>query len=360
MEELKEKKTSNPHARAAAVLLFICAGFGLFNVINNVRALVYADRILSVLRHLLLNLVQTGAVGFLAWELWKQERNKRMVLSVTILAGSKLLSLLLHYERYFRWEYSYYNGYSESFSVLRLLPYLVEMVGYVCLVLFVHVMLNTENKKQQSGVRAVWFLPGTVVLVSLVWQVLNAVLGGVYYGGLLVGLLSVLLGISLLLIMYWVVFPEGSAYHGEGYRSMIPHLLLSLLTLGIYQLIWVCKVTRYLNERVDTEPPMKPWHQVVACLFVPFYTVYWVYKSCQRLDCVAREKGVESHLTMLCVIAQCLSLFNVILASLFMQEKINVLAQLEIGEVLPGAPSVQNGPTWGTLHTHTQQPISES
>ena len=96
MEELKEKKTSNLHACAAAVLLFICAGFGLFNVINNVRSLVYADLILSVLRYLLLNLVQTGAVGFLAWELWKQERNKRMVLSVTILAGSKLLSLLLH------------------------------------------------------------------------------------------------------------------------------------------------------------------------------------------------------------------------------------------------------------------------
>ena len=58
----------------------------------------------------------------------------------------------------------------------------------------------------------------------------------------------------------------------------------------------------------------------MLCLFVPFYSIYWVYKSAQRIDKLAALKGVRSDLSTICLI---LAIFIGIIPPILMQDKIN-------------------------------------
>ena len=58
----------------------------------------------------------------------------------------------------------------------------------------------------------------------------------------------------------------------------------------------------------------------------PFYSVFWTYKSAQRIDKLAKERGVASDLATLCLI---LALFVGIVPPILMQEKINGILKAE-------------------------------
>lgn len=346
-----ENKTNTPqYATVSAILLFVAAVFTLPTIFRQISAIAGNNASPMTPVWLLTNLAVIGGDVWLGMNLMKGKRDKNIVLGIAILAGAALLQLLLGFasgsHRYVNWD--------GEFSLWAFLPYLSATAGYVLLLLFAHFLLNTEDEQKQAQAKKLWFLPGALMVAKLPLSILSLLLThnspallvsgwtGIIIFGLAVGF--------LFCVMSWLAYPdgrEGSEYHGNGYKSMIPHLLLCLLTLGIYQLIWICKVTKYLNARIDSEPAMKPWHQVVASMFVPFYMVYWTYKCAQRLDAVAREQGVQSNLTMLCTILQIFSFYNVILPSVLMQDKLNTLALLENGEVAPNAPCMQNGPTWG-------------
>lgn len=356
-----ENKTNTPqYATVSAILLFVAAVFTLPIVIRQIDAIAGHMGIPMTPVWLLTNLAVIGGDVWLGLNLMKGKRDKSVVLGIAILAGAVLLQLILGFDsathRYERYVYSYYSGSDYRFSFWVFLPYLAEAAGYALLLVFAHFLLNTEDEQKQAQAKKLWFLPGVLIAVKLPLSLLSLLLAhnspALFVNGW-TGIISFGLEVAFLFCaMSWLAFPEGretsaSEYHGDGYKSMIPHLLLCLLTLGIYQLIWICKVTKYLNARIDTEPAIKPWHQVVASIFVPFYMVYWTYKCAQRLDVVARERGAQSNLTMICTILQIFSFYNVILPSVLMQDKINTLALLENGEVAPNAPSMQNGPTWG-------------
>lgn len=108
----------------------------------------------------------------------------------------------------------------------------------------------------------------------------------------------------------------------DGYIGMAQHVLLLLLTCGIWNLIWVYRTTDYLN-RVEDEPPRIPVNKLLLCMFVPFYSIYWTYQSAQRVDKLAARNGVASDLTTLCLI---LAIFVPVIPPILMQDKINAIA----------------------------------
>lgn len=55
-------------------------------------------------------------------------------------------------------------------------------------------------------------------------------------------------------------------------------------------------------------------------MFVPFYYVYWTYKTAQRVDVIAKDKGIPSDLSTLCLI---LGIFVPIIPPILLQDKIN-------------------------------------
>ncbi|MCI8283868.1 MAG: hypothetical protein HFE90_01180 [Firmicutes bacterium] len=58
-------------------------------------------------------------------------------------------------------------------------------------------------------------------------------------------------------------------------------------------------------------------------MFVPFYSIYWIYKSAQRVDKLARINGISSDLTTLCLV---FAIFIGIIPPIILQDKINSIA----------------------------------
>ena len=102
-------------------------------------------------------------------------------------------------------------------------------------------------------------------------------------------------------------------------------MLLLLITCGIWNQIWVYKMTGYLN-RVEGEEPRNPVTKLLLYMFIPFYAIYWIYKSAQRVDKLAAEKGVASQLAVPCLV---LCLVVGLVPQILLQGKINEIIEAE-------------------------------
>ena len=156
---------------------------------------------------------------------------------------------------------------------------------------------------------------------------------------------------AFLLSASWIVYPNGHGQRssfaapgtgetdgpartaedippgGVGYVDMVKCVLLLIFTFGIYWFIWIYRTTDYLN-RVEDEAPRDPTTKLLLCIFVPFYSIYWIYQSARRLDKLANSRGIPSDLTLICLI---LAIFVPIIAPMLMQDKINRIAEMESG-----------------------------
>ena len=107
--------------------------------------------------------------------------------------------------------------------------------------------------------------------------------------------------------------------------GLFGHVLLLLFTCGIWNLIWIYRTTRYLNCMPD-EPYRNPATKLLLCMFIPFYSIYWIYKSAQRIDKLAKMAEVVSDLAVVCLI---LEIFIPLIPPILMQDKINKITQTQ-------------------------------
>ena len=114
---------------------------------------------------------------------------------------------------------------------------------------------------------------------------------------------------------------------GEYYISLVKHILLLLFTFGIWNYIWIYKTTKFTNT-VEGESTSDPVVQLLLCLFVPYYVIYWTYKAASRVQKMMAAKGDTSDITVLCVI---LAIFVSFVPPILLQEKINKLVSPENG-----------------------------
>ena len=82
-------------------------------------------------------------------------------------------------------------------------------------------------------------------------------------------------------------------------------------------------------------------------MFVPFYSIYWMYQSAQRLDKLANSKGIKSDLSVICLV---LAFFVGIIPPMLMQDKINTIAGIENGSVTV-EPQTATAATAATVKT---------
>lgn len=158
--------------------------------------------------------------------------------------------------------------------------------------------------------------------------------------------------ISMLLAMLWyfnqnvksdnVVF---SVFHSknkianheeEGYIDLAKHVLLLILTFGIWHLIWIVKTTAYLNK-VKGEELRDSVSKLLLCMFVPFYLIYWTHKSAESIDMLAINKGVKSDISTKCLI---LAIFIPIVPPIIMQQNINEIIKPKFS-YNTNSPSIQ-------------------
>lgn len=128
-----------------------------------------------------------------------------------------------------------------------------------------------------------------------------------------------LLSLSMIITPKKLNVPASSAAYGKSYKSLVPHVLLLLFTCGIYYLVWIYRTTDSLNA-CKNEEYRSPVNKLLLCMFVPFYSIYWTYKSAHRIDTLGYEKGIQGDTATLNLI---LSLFVPILPPILMQSKLN-------------------------------------
>lgn len=128
-----------------------------------------------------------------------------------------------------------------------------------------------------------------------------------------------ILSLSLIITPKKFNVPASSAAYSKSYQSLVPHVLLLLFTRGIYYLVWIYRTTDSLNA-CKNEEYRTPINKLLLCMFVPFYSIYWTYKSAHRIDMLGYEKGILGETATLSLI---LSLFVPILPPILMQSKLN-------------------------------------
>ena len=124
--------------------------------------------------------------------------------------------------------------------------------------------------------------------------------------------------------------------YDEAYCSLEKHIVLCLFTFGIWPYIWIYRTTKYLNKTPGAEQ-YDPTNKLLLCMFVPFYSIYWLYKHGQRIDAFSKAKGLyQSDMATLCLI---LGIFIPIVAIILMQNKINALCMAKPAPVQNAAPT---------------------
>ena len=217
--------------------------------------------------------------------------------------------------------------------------------------------------------KKVWFVPAILIGLSI-FQLFSP-----RYFIFMNFLESILLTVAVFLSMMWVVYPNGlpntsklarnnaennsnthnatnnfgnstSAFVTDDlYYSLAKHILLLLFTFGIWFFIWIYRVTGYTNC-VKDEEERNPTSKLLLCLFVPFYLIYWTYKTAQRIDKMAMAKGLQSDLSTLCLI---LAIFVPIIPPILMQDKLNTIATANNAKATPSQkPQMVDSVTLGT------------
>lgn len=105
------------------------------------------------------------------------------------------------------------------------------------------------------------------------------------------------------------------------YNSIGKHIFWTLITAGIWHLIWVFHVTKNLNRVAGVET-RKPWAELLLYIFLPFYSVYWYYKTAEYVDAFAAEKGKKSNLAILSLV---FGLVFPVVPYVVLQDKINLI-----------------------------------
>ena len=129
-----------------------------------------------------------------------------------------------------------------------------------------------------------------------------------------------------------------------GYIDMVLHVLLLFFIGGIWQYIWIYKITKALNCAPGFEM-RNPVTKLLLCMFIPFYYLYWIYQSAKRIDALAQSKNVPSDIATLSLI---FALFLGIVAPIFMQYKLNEICKMTERAPVTPAPAPAPAPTTDT------------
>ena len=222
-----------------------------------------------------------------------------------------------------------------------LIPRILIVVCYLlCCLIAIPPLSRKIGKK-------IWFVPGILSAVAQFFWIVSfiATLSYHYYSStgrfiiyLLCCVLSYILNPAAVFIScFWLTHPDGRAeknvsgsavtagaasFPGLGSKyfcSLLKHVLLLFFTFGIWLLIWIYRVTDYLNC-LEGEKRRSPVGNLLLCIFIPFYQIIWTYKSAKRIDRLAASKGLYSNISAFCLI---FAIFFGILPPIIMQEKIN-------------------------------------
>ena len=136
------------------------------------------------------------------------------------------------------------------------------------------------------------------------------------------------------------------------YIDIAKHIFLSLITFGIWCLVWVYHVTKNLNE-VEGVEERKPARELLLCLFLPLYMPFWLYKTAEGVEDYGKENGKAFKIDILCI---AFAFVCPLFATVLIQNKINVVA----GKPVPAEPAVEEAPVEEAAPAEAEEAAGEA
>lgn len=315
------------------------------------------------------DLIMCGGNILLAVGLLGKDREKLIPLGSLLLLA---VEIIVFFENFYYSNYDIWDYYYTHFNFFCMIPNLIKLVAVFCMAAILIAIFTDKLDNYKNEIMKFWFLPlilrGVALGVALL-VVLGSNGNWVYSYGWISFRNFFVEAATIVAFIFIVMWPgvldlakqsagytQGS-YAGEnyggpysenaygnnfaqgmqqgkdyqsfgwiesGYIGMLKHVLLLIFTFGIWNMIWIYKVTRYLNG-VKTAPERNPVAQLLLCIFVPFYLIYWIYETSKRIDMLAQQNGVSSEITL---ISTLFAIFFYIFAPIFMQDKINEVVRV--------------------------------
>ena len=221
-------------------------------------------------------------------------------------------------------------GVIDVISILWTLIFLLAAV--ICFASLTNIM-----PMQREAFRRLWFLPAVLSavkwVIAIVWTLHRDSRRILSYGfaeylsssGIISTLLQGAFITALMLFaLLWAANPDGAPSKGtsKAYCNMALHILLLLFSCGIWYWIWNYRMTQDTNA-VRDEAERNPVTKLLLCMFIPFYRIYWTYKTAQRIDKMAWDRNIPSSTAALCLIME---FFLPIVPPIVMQDKMNAVA----------------------------------
>ena len=106
----------------------------------------------------------------------------------------------------------------------------------------------------------------------------------------------------------------------DGVKSIGWFIFLMLITCGIYFLYWIYKTTEVANAD-DWEPKQSPVAQLILSMFIPFYMIYWFWKTAKKIAHMGEAVGNNTDNSTAVLL---LSIFGLgVIAAIIMQDQLN-------------------------------------
>lgn len=279
--------------------------------------------------------------------LFLRKREKYVLIPAAVLTLLMAMNFILGFKYRNYLIIDYIDGeFIYTFSIYAVICYLLIPIAYACM--FGVMMAGFKSQTQERKTK-LWLLPAVVIGVRIILGVVGGPMRLVYYyfTSLLIDLLT---AAAFIFTALWALYPERdrsimsagkptarpagtnsaagavgtttsgvSVVDNDAYYELIKHVLLLIFTFGVWYCIWIYRMTGYTNT-VRDEEERNPTSKLLLCLFVPFYSIYWTYKTAQRVDKIAAEKNMASDMATLCLI---LAIFVPIIPPILMQDKIN-------------------------------------
>ena len=223
------------------------------------------------------------------------------------------------------------KNYDEISAIYSAMSWFKQLIGLIVPVLATLLCVKVVEKRKVGIVKVLIIALCISLFLSLIMNIISNCVAQygtqalVSFSYVRVFLTPVLTAILIVVFVNILSAPKVGAYMYDEkmHCGLFKHVLLLFFTFGIWVLMWNYRVTRYLNC-VEGEEYRNPATKLLLCMFVPFYSIYWTYKSAQRIDKLAKSVDVVSDLATPCLI---LGIFVPFVSPILMQDKINKILE---------------------------------
>ena len=332
---------TDPKKRKLAAILF-CIAAGLYIILNfilnPILLLGYRITFLQIISLLCLAAIAVGLfLDKIPFPVAGAGFGGLTILSfVYMISAIRSSAAFMHNE-----DYRYYSFPIKFYFISQPIAEICFMLGFLAAaaVIFLVAFGNEGMKKTAKNLAVI---PFVLLLIACIVKALAYVLTTSFsFSAILRDLIMLAIYVLLLIgtkcAIDAYVCPEGKpkkavtradgtvAEAGDGSIGMAKHVLLLLFTCGVWLYIWIWHTTQYTN-RAPGEEERNPTKKMLLCMFVPFYSIFWTYKTAQRIDAIAKTRGMTSEIATPCLV---LAIFVSFVPPILMQDKINAIALKE-------------------------------